>query len=450
MCNIYKDLSPLKQLLKNGLIITADAKGAVFRGDLLIENDTIDQIGSDLPAGDALIFDATPYLIIPGLIQTHVHLCQTVFRNMADDLPLLDWLQQKIWPFEGSHNPDTLRLSARLGLCELLMGGTTTILDMGTVNHMDVVFEEISHSGIRGFSGKTMMDHPDTPSALYESTNKAIDTSVELLERWHNTSNGRVRYAFAPRFLLSCTVDLLKETGRLADKYGVPFHTHAAESLREVQILEERYNQRSFNFMETLGIARSNTCVAHCIWVDEDEKKILQQNRINVLHCPSSNLKLGSGIAPIPDYLDMGINVSLGADGAPCNNNLDQFTEMRTAALIQKPKYGPDAMDAETVFRMATIEGARALQIDHITGSLETGKKADITFIRNDRIPSIPFENVYSKLVYSTSAADVEHVMADGEWILKNRLPLRYNIGEIIGAVKQLFHKTPSGGRSHV
>jgi len=395
------------------------------------------------------VFDATPYIVIPGLIQTHVHLCQTLFRNMADDLPLLDWLRKRIWPYERAHTAESLRVSARLGLCELLMGGTTTVLDMGTVHNMDVVFEEMTQSGIRGFSGKTMMDYQDMPEGLLEPTRKAIDSSLALLERWHNTSEGRVRYAFAPRFLLSCTPDLLQETWQLADQYKVPFHTHAAESRGEVELLESRYHERSFNFMEKLGVTGPNACVAHCIWLDNSEKQILKDSQIKVLHCPSSNLKLGSGIAPIPEYLEMGINVSLGADGAPCNNNLDQFTEMRTAALIQKPTYGPESMDAITVFRMATIEGARALGIGDLTGSLEPGKKADIVFIRNDRIPSIPFENVYSKLVYSTNAAAVDHVIIDGEWVVKNRLPLRYNIAEIIGAVKQFHQQTPYGGISY-
>ena len=431
------------------MIVTADPNNTTFRGDILIENDRITAVGVTHAADDAVVFDATPYIVIPGLIQTHVHLCQTLFRNMADDLPLLDWLRKRIWPYESAHTAESLRVSARLGLCELLLGGTTTILDMGTVHYMDVVFEEITRSGIRGFSGKTMMDYQDMPEGLLEPTRTAIDTSLDLLERWHNTSEGRVRYAFAPRFLLSCTPDLLQETWELADQYKVPFHTHAAESQAEVELLKSRYSRRSFNYMDNLGVTGPNACVAHCIWLDDSEKQILKDNQIRVLHCPSSNLKLGSGIAPIPEYLEMGINVSLGADGAPCNNNLDQFTEMRTAALIQKPKFGPESMDAVTVFRMATIEGARALSIGEITGSLEPGKKADIVFIRNDRIPSIPFENVYSKLVYSTNAAAVDHVIIDGEWVVKNRLPLRYNIAEIIGEVKQFHQQTPYGGISY-
>ena len=439
----------MKQLIKNGLIVTCDADGTVIRGDLLIEADRILAIGEAISHDDAVVFDATPYIVIPGLIQTHIHLCQTLFRNLADDLPLLDWLQHRIWPFEGAHTPDTLRLSAQLGICELLMGGTTTIMDMGTVHNMDAVFEEITYSGIRGFSGKAMMDEKNTPAELHETTGDAIDKSLALLERWHNTSDGRVRYAFAPRFLLSCTRELLKETAQLADKYNVPFHTHAAESEAEVRIIQDKYGERSLNVLDSFGITGPHNCIAHCIWLDHTEKEILKQNQIKVLHCPSSNLKLGSGIAPVPEYLEMGITVSLGADGAPCNNNLDQFTEMRTAALIQKPKYGPEAMDAETVFRMATIEGARTLGIEDITGSLEIGKKADITFIRNNRIPSIPFENIYSKLVYSTNTAAVEQVMVDGEWVVKNHQPLRYHIGEIIEAVNQLHPKTPSGGTAY-
>lgn len=419
-------------LIKNGLIVTVNDKSDVFRGDLLIENGRITSIDKSLSSPDAVTFDASDYIVSPGFVQTHVHLCQALFRNYADDLSLLDWLKKKIWPLEGAHTRDSLRTSAQLGLAELLLSGTSTILDMGTVHHMDVVFEEIEKFGIRAFCGKTMMDDGDIPDTLRETTTQSIDESVALLEQWHNKDNGRIKYAFAPRFVLTCTPDLLKETFRLCEENNIIFHSHAAENKEEIKLVEQVFGEKNLTLFEKLGIAGPNVCLAHCIWLSEPEKKILQENKIKVLHCPSANLKLGSGIAPIPEYLDMGISVSLGADGAPCNNNMDIFTEMRLAALIQKPIFGPTAMQAETVFRMATIEGARALGLENEIGSLEPGKRADLLFCQLNQIGSIPFENIYSKVVYSTNSSAVDHLMIDGQWVVQNKSVLNYNIEEII------------------
>jgi len=183
---------------------------------------------------------------------------------------------------------------------------------------------------------------------------------------------------------------------------------------------------------DKLGAADKNLCLAHCVWSTEEERQLLKERRIKVLHCPSSNLKLGSGIAPIPDYLDRGITVSLGSDGPPCNNNLDMFNEMRLAALIQKPEHGPRAMPAETVLRMAAIKGAETLGLEDVTGSIEPGKRADLTFIKNDQVHSIPYENVYSKILYSAASSDVQHVMIDGTWVLKDFELITLNKTEII------------------
>ncbi len=346
-------------------------------------------------------------------------------------MPLIRWLKEKIWPFEGAHTPESLRLSAQLGISELLLSGTTTIMDMGTVHHMDVVFEEIEQSGIRAFCGKTMMDTGEIPDSLKESTRESIDSSLVLLEKWHNSANGRIKYAFAPRFLLSCSQDLLTETAKLAENHNIPFHSHAAETRFEVKYISDRFGMGNIAYFEHLGAARGNLCLAHCIWPQEDETDILKNNDIKVLHCPSSNLKLGSGIAPIPEYLESGINVSIGADGAPCNNNLNIFQEMRLAALIQKPIHGPEILTAEQIFRMATIEGARALNLENEIGSIEIGKKADLTFIKTEQIQTIPFDNIYAKLVYSTNQDAVTHVMVDGQWVVKNRELCNYNISEI-------------------
>ena len=401
--------------------MTMNPEHDYFQGDILVNGNRIEKIAQHIIDQEAETLDASSYIVTPGLIQTHVHLCQTLFRNLADDLLLMEWLKEKIWPFEAAHTSQTLRLSARLGLLELIKSGTTTILDMGTINHQDVIFEELTKSGIRAIAGKTMMDYGDIPDNLNEDTQDSIDESIRLLRNWHNTSNGRIRYAFAPRFALSCSDELLKEVSSLARQYKTLYHTHASENKAELELIKQRFGVRNIELFDKFGIAGNNLCVAHCIWVDENEKRILKDQSIKVLHCPSANLKLGSGIAAIPQYLERGIHVSIGADGAPCNNNLDIFTEMRLAALIQKPLYGPEAMPAREVFQLATINGAEALGLKAEIGSIETGKKADLTFIKLNQVHSIPFDNIYSKLVYSTHSEDVSHVMIDGEWILRNR-----------------------------
>ena len=411
-------------LIKNALIVTIDARDRVFDGDLLIEDNRIIRLGKriDLPADE--IVNGENLIVIPGFIQTHVHLCQALFRNLADDLALLDWLQKKIWPFEAAHTAETLRISARLGLAEMIASGTTTILDMGTVNHQDVIFEELAQSGIRAFAGKTMMDNGDLPAGLRETTDDSLKQSLRLLEKWHNFDNGRLKYALAPRFALSSSERLLIEAAKMAADQGVILHSHAAENREETQLVRDRFGVGNIALFEKIGAAGPNLCLAHCIWSDEDERRLLKERDIKVLHCPSANLKLGSGIAPVPDYLERGVTVSLGADGAPCNNNMDMFTEMRLAALIQKPLHGPQAMPAGQVLRMATINGARTLGLEDLIGSIESGKLADLTFIRKNEIHSLPFENVYSKLVYSTRASDVEHVMINGKWVMKDRFLL--------------------------
>jgi cytosine/adenosine deaminase-related metal-dependent hydrolase len=419
-------------LIKKGIIVTVNKSSDIFQGDILIENSKIIDIAPSITEPDATIFDASDYIITPGFVQTHVHLCQTLFRNLADDLSLLDWLKKKIWPLEGQHTEKSLRTSAQLGIAELLLGGTSTIMDMGTVNHMHTVFEEIERSGIRAVCGKTMMDSGDIPDSLRESTASSIDQSIELLENWHNKADGRLKYAFSPRFVLCCTPELLSHTYRLSEKYGVLFHSHAAENREETRLVEQTFGLRNINLFEKLGIIGPNVCLAHCIWLDDREKNILEKNRIKVLHCPGANLKLGSGIAPIPEYVERGISVSLGADGAPCNNNMDIFNEMKLAALIQKPENGPTVMDSETVFRMATIEGAKALGLESEIGSIEKGKKADLAFCKLNDLRSIPFENIYSKVVYSTNSSGVVHLMIDGRWVMQDGNLSAYDINDVI------------------
>jgi len=411
-------------LIQNALILTMNPQREIIKGDILISGNRIVEISESISTKADEVISAENHLITPGFVQTHVHLCQALFRNLADDLPLLDWLEQKIWPFEAGHSSKSIRLSAQLGIAELFLSGTTTIMDMGTVNHQDDIFNTIAESGIRAVAGKAMMDYGNHPAGLQETTKASIDESLRLLDRFFYQADGGIRDAFAPRFALSCSDDLLRETGKLARDNNVLYHTHAAENVNEAEIVHQRFGVSNIQLFDTLGVADENLCLAHCVWTDSDDRKLLKERDIKVLHCPSANLKLGSGFAPIPDYLEKGITVSLGADGAPCNNNLSIFQEMRLAALIQKPLAGPESMPAEQVVQMATINGARTLGIQDEIGSLEPGKRADLTFIKINQVHAIPFDNIYSKIVYSTQASDVKHVLINGKWVLRDRILL--------------------------
>jgi 5-methylthioadenosine/S-adenosylhomocysteine deaminase len=265
-----------------------------------------------------------------------------------------------------------------------------------------------------------MMDKgDDVPSALREQTNDSIQESLLLLDEWHGRADGRIRYCFAPRFAVSCTKELLERVGALAREKSVMVHTHASENPGECALVEAETGMRNIVYLNSVRLTGPHVALAHCVHLNEQEKEILRTTRTNVVHCPSSNLKLGSGIAEIVDLLDRGVAVSLGADGAPCNNRLDMFTEMRTAALLQKGLHGPEALNAHRALQMATIDGARAMGLEAEVGSLETGKRADVSVVKLERIHNSPrLADLASALVYAAQATDVIHVLVDGNPVL--------------------------------
>ncbi|WP_026581695.1 5'-deoxyadenosine deaminase [Bacillus sp. J33] len=411
-------------MIKNAEIVTMNSKEEIFIGDLFIENDRVAEIGPNLNHSAGKVIDAAGKTVIPGFIHTHIHLCQTLFRGQADDLELLDWLKQKIWPLEASHDEESIYYSAMLGIGELLQSGTTTVVDMETVHHTEYAFQAISESGIRALAGKVMMDKGDeVPVLLREKTSNSIQESVDLLEKWHNHDNGRIQYAFCPRFVVSCTEELLTNVRDLSAGYNVRVHTHASENASEIMLVEREYGMRNVIYLDSIGLANERLILAHCVWLNEEEKRIIKERGVKVSHCPGSNLKLASGVAEVPSLLDQQAFVSLGADGAPCNNNLDMFNEMRLAAIIQKPAHGPTAMDARTVFRMATIGGAKAVGMENEIGSLEPGKKADLAILNlNDFhvYPSFGIDTI-SRIVYSATRADVETTIVNGKILMENR-----------------------------
>ena len=393
-------------------------------------NDIIDLPKVTIEHYEGIVHYFPSYTLIPGLIQTHLHLCQTLFRGLADDLELLDWLQLKIFPYENAHNKESLRVSAKLGIQELQTSGTTTILDMGTIRNQEVIFDELINSGMRAIAGKCMMDYNDLFPDLKETTEESLKSSYELAKEFHNAENGRIKYGFAPRFVLSCSDNLLRETNSMAKEFkGSIFHTHASENKKEIEEVRKKFSKDNIEYLNSLNVLDDNAVLAHCIHLEESEINILKSTDARVSHCPSSNLKLGSGIADIPKFLREGIKVSLGTDAASCNNNLTLFTEMHLAALLQKQKYGAAAMDAQKVFRLATIEGARALNLDNEIGSIDIGKKADLVLIdlENPGFSMAEDNNsIYSDLVYSNCKGNVKEVMIDGDWVVKGGESLCY------------------------
>ncbi|HKA87716.1 MAG TPA: 5'-deoxyadenosine deaminase [Haliangiales bacterium] len=409
-------------VIRGGTILTVDKESRVLAGDVLCRDGRIVQVGGDaVPAGrDYEILDAEGCIVLPGLVQTHVHTCQTLARGRADELALLDWLRTVVWPYEAALARDDVAAAARLGMAELLLGGTTTIQDMGTVRHTDAIFEAARAAGIRATIGKAMMDAGDI-AGLGEATRASLDESAALCRAWHGAEGGRLRYAYAPRFVLSCSEDLLRAVAAEARGFGARIHTHASENRDELAAVRRERGDDNVAYLDRVGLTGHDVGLAHCVWLADRERAIMAETGTHLLHCPSSNLKLASGVADIPELRAMGVSVSLGADGAPCNNNLDGFLEMRLAALIHRPRVGPAAIPASQIVRMATLGGAAALGLDASVGSIETGKRADVLVVAADTPHAAPAESAYSTVVFAARASDVRHVVVDGRVTVRDR-----------------------------
>jgi cytosine/adenosine deaminase-related metal-dependent hydrolase len=411
-------------LIRGGTVVAMDPARTVRRADVRVRGTDIVAIGKGATVGGpARVLEADGCAVIPGLIQAHVHLCQALFRGMADDLPLLAWLRERIWPLEAAHDDASIHASAELGLAEMLLAGTTTILDMGTVHHQDAVFTALRGAGIRGLSGKAMMDRGrGVPRGLRESTRESLRESLRLHDDWHGAGEGRLGYAFAPRFILSCSETLLRETATLAAERDAIVHSHAAEHPDERAAVRSALGKDDVDLLAEWGIKGERAVLAHGVQLTAAQMKRAAKHRTRFVHCPSANLKLSSGIAQVVRMRAAGMVVGLGADGAPCNNRMDPWTELRQAAILAKAREGDAAaLPAGDALAMATIDGARVLGLSDRVGSLEIGKCADITVVEIDGLHAEPGGDVVARLVYSCTAADVRHVVVDGRVMVAQR-----------------------------
>ena len=431
-------------LIHNGLVLPMAADREFFTGDVAIRDDRISSVtrGSGKDSAAERTLDADGAAVLPGFIQGHVHVVQSLLRHQADGLELLDWLRLRTWPYEAALDGDGVEVAAELGIVELLCGGTTTALDFGTTHDHGRVFDAAENLGIRLVSGKTHMDIGDgAPDDLLEDPEESLAEAAELGQRWHGAADGRLRYAVSPRFVLSCTRELLAGCTELARANDWLLQSHAAENRDEVNEVRSHSGRSNIEYLDDVGLLGRDVILAHGVHLEEKEVHRLAETGTTICHCPGANLKLASGIADVPGLLDAGVSVVLGADGPPCNNRLSIFHEMSLAATIHGLRHGPAALDPWTVLGMATRDAAVALHLDSEIGTLEQGKAGDVVVIELDEWSALPGGDPASRIVFGGGPHMIRHVVVagrplviDGEMVDIDTEALRVRIEEAWGA----------------
>ena len=407
-------------MLLSGTIL-ADSKTVIDDGAIVVEDNDIKDVGeqNEIKAQYAGHERQSYDMLLPGMVGSHIHSVQSLGRGISDDRELLDWLFDYILPMEATLTADEMEVAARLGYLELIETGTTTAIDHLSVSHAERAFEAAGEMGLRGVLGKVLMDQR-SPAGLIEDTQAALNESEELINQYHGGHNDRIRYAVTPRFAVTCSEECLRGARRLADAYeDVRIHTHASENPSEIETVEADTGKRNIHWLDEVGLTGEDVVLAHCVWTNESERKLLAETGTHVTHCPSSNMKLASGIAPIVDYLDRGINVALGNDGPPCNNTLDPLTEMKQASALQKvDQLDPTVTPVNTIFEMATINGATAAGFDRL-GKIKPGWRADIVGLSTDTTRATPLHDILSHLVFAARGDDVVFTMVDGQVLME-------------------------------
>jgi 5-methylthioadenosine/S-adenosylhomocysteine deaminase len=413
----------MKRIIKNGTIVTLNKSRDIIRGSILIDGNRIVKVADNLGMiqGSVEVIDASDQFVIPGLIQAHTHLVQTLLRGEADDLALLDWLKKKVWPFEAAHTEESIVASTKLGVLEMQKNGTTSILDMGTTKHTSALIDTVARTGIRYWGGKCLMDRKEGSGPLYEKTALALKDTELLIKDW-NGKQELINYVLCPRFAISCSEELLEAVADIQKRLGLLVHVHASENKDEIAQVKKMTGLRNIDYLNHMKLLNHRTAVIHAVHLHAKELDLMAKTKTPMVHCPSSNLKLGSGIAPIEAYRKKKIKTGLGSDGAPCNNMMDMFKEMHLAALLQKPEFGPRALPARVALEMATLGGAQVLGREKDLGSIEEGKLADIVTVDRSHPSVYTVADPYSALVYSCTGRDVTNVIINGKLIIRNRV----------------------------
>jgi 5-methylthioadenosine/S-adenosylhomocysteine deaminase len=423
-------------LLRGGTILTLDAQAAVLQGDLLVEDGRIRAVGRvPEPPPGARVIDVSGCFVLPGLVQGHLHLGQTFFRGLAEGRRLLAWLRERIWPLEAAHDDESAYWCALLGAAECLLGGTTTIQDIGIGPGARGLLDAAAASGLRAFAGLCLMDSGEgLPAAMRQGTDAALAEAEALGDRYDGAAGGRLRYALNPRFILTCSDPLWAGIRDLALRRGWPVHTHALEQQDETAVVRGLKGGRDeIHYFDDQGLLATDLRLAHGVWLTAGHLDRLKTQRTSVVHCPSSNLKLGSGIADLLAIRRAGVPVGVGADGAACSNHLDCLQEVRLAALLQKVRHGPDTFSGLDALRLATSEGARALGLQDEIGSLEPGKAADLVVLSANQpeIWAAPQADPHDRIAFGASRAAVRHVVAAGRLLVEDGRLTHLDLAEI-------------------
>lgn len=426
----------MTKLLIRGMVLPMTGAEDFFpEGEVAIENDRIVHVGSkgstpkDFIPDKVLEYDND--VIMPGFVNTHTHAAMTLLRSYADDLPLMTWLETKIWPFEAKLTDEDIYWGTMLALGEMIKSGTTTMLDMYA--SMNKVAEAVLEVGTRGVLARGLIGNaPNGESAFQEN--------VQLVKNYHGAGNGRIKIMFGPHAPYTCNGEYLQKVKEEADRLGVGIHIHLAETEDEINTIQKEVGKTPVQWLDELGIFGGHVVAAHCVHLTEEDRKILAKRNVAVAHNPESNMKLNSGTAPIKELLEEGVLLGLGTDGVSSNNNLDMFGEMRSAAFQQKLHKGAAVMPAYEVLEMATINGAKVLGLEDV-GMLAPGYKADIITIDFDQPHFYPRFSIPSHLVYVAHAGDVRTVLVDGKILMEERELKTMDIKKVCGQVESRAKK---------
>ncbi|NJE85449.1 N-ethylammeline chlorohydrolase [Thermococcus sp. CX2] len=419
-------------LIKNGYVIYGENL-EVIKADVLIESNKIVEVAKNINKSADTVIDAKGKVVSPGFVNLHTHSPMGLFRGLADDLPLMDWLQNHIWPNEAKLTREYTKVGAYLGALEMIKTGTTTFLDM--YFFMDAVAEVTLESGLRGYLSYGMIDLGDP-----EKTEKEIKEALRTMEFIEGLNSERVQFVFGPHAPYTCSLALLKEVRRLANEHGKMITIHVSETMAEIGQISERYGKSPVVLLDEIGFLGRDVIIAHGVWLDSRDIHILARSGVTVAHNPASNMKLASGVMPLQRLLNAGVNVGLGTDGSASNNNLDMLDEMKLAALLHKVhNLDPTVADAKTVFRMATVNGARALGLK--AGIIKEGYLADVAIIDFNKPHLRPINNVVSHLVYAANGNDVETTIVNGEMLMLDREVLTLDEEKILSEAEKVIEK---------
>ena len=433
----------MKQILiKNAYIISMNKRREIFNnGSILIEGNIIKEIGKveqNLIERDAEIYDAKGKIILPGFVNTHVHLSQQLGRGIADDVDLLTWLRERVWPYESNFDYEASLISSTACCAEMIKSGVTTFLEAGG-QYVEAMAEAVRTMGLRAGLSKSVMDQGEgLPSNWVKTADEELNVQKELFDKYHNTADGRIKIWFGLRTIFNNSDDLIIKTKKMADELETGIHMHIAEIAAENSFIEETRGNSTVEHLHKLGALGKNLLAVHTVWLTDREIDLFRLYDVKVSHNPAAAMKVVLGFARIPEMLEKGLKVSIGTDGAPSNNRMDMMREMYLTSLIHKGRtLNPKVLPAEEVLEMATINGAKCALLDKEIGSLEIGKKADLVILNPNSLHSLPLHDPVANIVYTMSSENVESTICDGKWLMKERTLLVIDEQDLLEKVKE-------------